>query len=186
MFLENPWVLPDIRARVWHVPGPTIFQLSVVVSNNGPPNKLKYWIVQLFEDTLETLFGLPKWPFLLGKGLKNNTFSRFVKIGCIPKKFFLNLSNFNFQEIASIIILSPEQIDLSIPHNISSHCQKNQFRGFHPIFFFDQNFRSRKNIFLIWIFVSRVKISSGIQKSYLERRAMSATMLKIQFLKGVS
>ena len=52
--------------------------------------------------------------------------------------------------------------------------------------FFDQHFRSRKNIFLIWIFISRVKISSGIQKSYLERRAMSATMLKMQFLKGVS
>ena len=55
-----------------------------------------------------------------------------------------------------------------------------------PDFFFDQNFRSRKNIFLIWIFISRVKISPGIQKSYLERRAMSASMLKMQFLKGVS
>ena len=50
--------------------------------------------------------------------------------------------------------------------------------------FFRSKFSISKKYFLFWIFVSRVKISTGIQKSYLERRAMSATMLKIQFLKG--
>ena len=62
---------------------------------------------------------------------------------------------------------------------------------FHIIFNSDNPYYSRlcsipprKCLVLIWIFVSRVKISSGIQKSYLERRAMSATMLKIQFLKS--
>ena len=53
-------------------------------------------------------------------------------------------------------------------------------------FFFRSKFSISKIIFLIWIFISRVKISSGIQKSYLERRAMSATMRKMQFLEGVS
>ena len=38
----------------------------------------------------------------------------------------------------------------------------------------------KKYFFEIENFVSRVKISSGIQKSYLERRAMNATMLKMQ------
>ena len=36
-----------------------------------------------------------------------------------------------------------------------------------------------------WIFISRVKIPPGIQKSYLERRAMSANVLKTQILKLV-
>ena len=132
MFLKNPLGPFIRRARVWHVPGPTIFELSVVVSNNGPPNKLKDWISILFEDMLGPLFGPSKRLFLFAKGPKTNRFSRFVKIGYIPQFLFLNLSNLNFQEIASIIILSPEQIDISIPPNISSHCQKNQFRGFHP------------------------------------------------------
>ena len=47
-----------------------------------------------------------------------------------------------------------------------------------PNCFFDPtNLISRKNMFF-WIFISRVKIPPGIQKSYLERRAISASMLK--------
>ena len=49
-------------------------------------------------------------------------------------------------------------------------------------FFFDSKIlTSRQNMFF-WIFISRVKIPPGIQKSYLERRAMSANMLKMQIL----
>ena len=79
-----------------------------------------------------------------------------------------------------------ENIDEKFPHRISIFGWEN----FLVRFFFENIFRSKisisKKYFLIWIFISRVKISSGIQKSYLERRAMSASRLKIQFLKGVS
>ena len=48
--------------------------------------------------------------------------------------------------------------------------------------FYEQNFQSRENIF--YLDFSRVKMSSGIKKPYLEHRAMSATMRTIQFLEG--
>ena len=53
-------------------------------------------------------------------------------------------------------------------------------------FFFSINIFDLEKYVFDLIFFSRVKISSGIQKSYLERRAMSATMLKMQFLEAVS
>ena len=67
----------------------------------------------------------------------------------------------------------------------------NDFPIFGDVFFWTEKFK----IFSIKIFdlekkndpdfFSRAKIVSGIQKSYLERRAMSANVLKIQIYNGV-
>ena len=48
--------------------------------------------------------------------------------------------------------------------------------------FFRSTFSTRKKKFFDPDFFSRVKILSGIQKTYLERCAMSANMLKMQIL----
>ena len=105
--------LKGIQERVFStIPAQLSLNSSWLSQKMSRNKRYNSYIVQLFEDTLGTLFGLPKWPFLLGKGLKNNAFSRFVKIDCIPKKFLLDLNRCNFQEIAGIIILSVVQIDL--------------------------------------------------------------------------
>ena len=50
---------------------------------------------------------------------------------------------------------------------------------------FSKNIFSSKKKLFDPDFFSRIKIVSGIQKSYLERRAMSAHMLKIQISNDV-
>ena len=54
---------------------------------------------------------------------------------------------------------------------------------FCSIKIFDLGKQYISSVVFFYIFFSKVKILSGIQKSYLERPAMSASMLKMQILK---